>query len=102
MSTASLTTSNGAAALDPAAIDSSPGVAGLARGGGFGWSSGKFGLTIDNLQAADVVTADGELLHVSQEADPDLFWAIRAACGNFGDVPWDVYLLDQVGAQVLS
>ncbi|TIU32135.1 MAG: FAD-dependent oxidoreductase, partial [Mesorhizobium sp.] len=61
----------------PTGINSTTGIAGLTLGGGFGWITRKFGLTIDNLVSADVVTADGKLLRASQSENPDLFWALR-------------------------
>ena len=64
----------------------SVGIGGLTLGGGVGYLVRKFGLTIDDLLAADVMTADGELLHVNSESHPDLFWAIRGGGGNFGVV----------------
>jgi FAD/FMN-containing dehydrogenase len=62
----------------------SVGIGGLTLGGGIGYLVRKHGLTIDNLLAADVVTADGELVRVDAESHPDLFWAIRGGGGNFG------------------
>jgi FAD/FMN-containing dehydrogenase len=62
----------------------SVGIGGLTLGGGIGYLVRKHGLTIDDLLAADVVTADGELLRVDSESHPDLFWAIRGGGGNFG------------------
>jgi FAD/FMN-containing dehydrogenase len=62
----------------------SVGIGGLTLGGGVGFLVRKHGLTIDDLLAAEVVTADGELLHVDAETSPDLFWAIRGGGGNFG------------------
>ena len=62
----------------------SVGIGGLTLGGGVGFLVRKHGLTIDNLLAAELVTADGELLHVDAEEHPDLFWAIRGGGGNFG------------------
>jgi FAD/FMN-containing dehydrogenase len=62
----------------------SVGIGGLTLGGGIGYLVRKHGLTIDSLLAADVATADGELLRVDAESHPDLFWAIRGGGGNFG------------------
>src|SRR5213594_4371965 len=62
----------------------SVGIGGLTLGGGIGYLVRKHGLTIDRLLAADVVTADGQLLRVDAESHPDLFWAIRGGGGNFG------------------
>jgi FAD/FMN-containing dehydrogenase len=60
------------------------GLGGITLGGGVGYLVRKHGLTIDNLLAAEVVTADGQLLHVDDKNHPDLFWAIRGGGGNFG------------------
>ena len=62
----------------------SVGIGGITLGGGIGYLVRKHGLTIDNLLAAEIVTADGELLRVDAENHPDLFWAIRGGGGNFG------------------
>jgi FAD/FMN-containing dehydrogenase len=62
----------------------SVGIGGLTLGGGVGFLVRKHGLTIDDLLAAELVTADGELLHVDAETEPELFWAIRGGGGNFG------------------
>jgi FAD/FMN-containing dehydrogenase len=62
------------------------GLAGLTLGGGYGYLSGKYGLAIDNLLAAEVITADGRILRASEESYADLFWALRGGSGNFGVV----------------
>ncbi len=62
----------------------SVGIGGITLGGGVGYLVRKYGLTIDDLLAADIVTADGQLLRVDAASHPDLFWAIRGGGGNFG------------------
>ncbi|HEY7132814.1 MAG TPA: FAD-binding oxidoreductase [Candidatus Limnocylindrales bacterium] len=76
------------------------GIGGLTTGGGIGFLTRKFGMTIDNLVAAEVVTADGRILTVDEERHPDLFWAIRGGGGNVGVVTRFVYRLVEVGLVV--
>jgi FAD/FMN-containing dehydrogenase len=78
----------------------SVGIGGLTLGGGVGFLVRKYGLTIDNLLAAELVTADGELLHVDAETHSDLFWAIRGGGGNFGVVTRFRFRLHEVPAIV--
>jgi FAD/FMN-containing dehydrogenase len=78
----------------------SVGIGGITLGGGVGYLVRKHGLTIDDLLAADVVTADGQLLRADAETHPDLFWAIRGGGGNFGVATRFQFRLHQVGTVV--
>src|SRR4029453_11901508 len=65
-------------------VVSTTGIAGLTLGGGLGWLNGVYGLAVDNVLSVELVTAAGDVLHVADETDPDLFWALRGGGGNFG------------------
>ena len=86
----------------PTGINSTTGIAGLTLGGGFGWLSRKYGLTVDNLHAVDIVTADGALRHCSLTENRDLFWAIRGGGGNFGVITSFEFDLHLVGPTVMA
>jgi len=86
----------------PVGINSTTGIAGLTLGGGFGWLSRKYGMTVDNLESAEVVTATGEVVRASASENPDLFWALRGGSGNFGVVTRFEFRLHEVGPDLLS
>jgi FAD/FMN-containing dehydrogenase len=90
------------ALVTPLGINSTTGVAGLTLGGGFGWTTRKFGFTVDNLTSAEVVTADGERRRASSRDNPDLFWAIRGGGGNFGIVTSFEFRLHPLGPEVFA
>jgi FAD/FMN-containing dehydrogenase len=78
------------------------GIAGLTLGGGFGWLEGRCGMTVDNLLGADVVLADGTLVHASDKENEDLFWALRGGGGNFGVVTSFEYRLHAIGPIIVG
>jgi FAD/FMN-containing dehydrogenase len=81
---------------------SATGIAGLTLGEGFGYLTRRFGWTSDNLLSAEVVTAEGQAVHASEEENPDLFWGLRGGGGNFGVAMSFEYALHPVGPEVMG
>src|SRR5437016_5417444 len=86
----------------PVGINSTTGIAGLTLGGGFGWLTRKYGMTIDNLVSVDMVTAGGKGLRASEKDNAELFWALRGGGGNFGVVTEFEFALHPVGPEILA
>ena len=84
----------------PAGVVWDTGIGGLTLGGGYGWLSRRYGMTVDSLEAVELVTASGDVLVASPETDPELFWGLRGGGGNFGIATWFGFRLRPVPPQV--
>jgi FAD/FMN-containing dehydrogenase len=80
----------------------STGIGGFTTGGGYGWTSSKYGLACDNLLSAEIVLADGTVVRASEDQHADLFWAVRGGGGNFGVVTEFEFQLHELGPLVLA
>ncbi len=87
--------------MTPGGVVSDTGVAGLTLSGGLSWTRRKYGLTIDNMLSVDLVTAEGQFIRASESENPDLFWAVRGAGGNFGIVTSFEFRLHEMGPEVM-
>ncbi|MEA5454770.1 FAD-binding oxidoreductase [Sinomonas sp. JGH33] len=83
-------------------VMSTTGVAGFTLGGGIGWLMRRYGVASDNLRAAHLVTADGELVAVDGDSEPDLLWALRGGGGNYGVATSLEFELHDVGPEVIA
>jgi len=86
----------------PVGINSTTGIAGLTVGGGFGWLTRKYGMTVDNLVSADVMTVEGNTRKASERENANLFWGIRGGGGNLGIVTEFEFKLHPVGPEIFA
>lgn len=86
----------------PVGINSTTGIAGLTLGGGFGWLTRQYGMTVDNLVSVEAVTANGKRIRASEDENADLFWALRGGGGNFAVVTQFEFKLHRIGPEILA